>query len=202
MEMPLAKPISTGKIVGLAILGVLIIFVLWVMATYNSLVNLDENANRSLSDIEVQYQRRFDLIPNLVETAKGIANLEQSVFTKLAEARSKYAGAPAGAAGTNERIAAMNQFDSSLSRLLVIVENYPVLKSAESFLKLQDQLEGTENRVSVARNDYNASATQLNKKLRTFPSNLVASAFSFDRRELFNAVAEASAAPKVEFDFK
>ena len=92
------KPLSTGKIVGLAILGILIIFVLWTMVSYNSLVNLDENAKNALADIDVQYQRRFDLIPNLVATTKGIADLEKNIFTELAEARSKYAGSPSGSA--------------------------------------------------------------------------------------------------------
>ncbi|MBI2638121.1 LemA family protein [Candidatus Peregrinibacteria bacterium] len=193
------KPLSTGKIVGLVVLGVLIILVLWVMGTYNSLVSLNENAKTAQSDVEVQYERRFALIPNLVETAKGIAGLEQSVFTSLAEARSKYAGTPAQ---SNERIAAMNQFDTSLSRLLVIVENYPVLKSAESFLKLQDQLEGTENRISVARNQFNATVNQLNKKIQFFPSNLIAGIFGFQQRDRFEATEAAAKVPEVKFDFK
>lgn len=193
------KPLSTGKIVGLVLVGVLIVLVLWTMGTYNSLVSLNENAKTAQADVEVQYQRRFDLIPNLVETARGIAGLEQSVFTSLAQARSRYAGAPAG---SNERVGAINQLDTSLARLLVIVENYPVLKSSESFLKLQDQLEGTENRVSVARNNYNAAVNQLNKKIKFFPSNVIASVFGFSERVRFEAVAEASAAPKVQFNFK
>lgn len=193
------KPLSTGKIVGLVILGVLIILVLWVMGTYNSLVSLNENAKTAQSDVEVQYERRFALIPNLVETAKGIAGLEQSVFTSLAEARSKYAGAPQQ---SDQRVAAMNQFDTSLSRLLVIVENYPVLKSSESFLKLQDQLEGTENRISVARNQFNATVNQLNKKIQFFPSNVIAGLFGFQQRARFEAIEAAAKAPEVKFDFK
>ena len=193
------KPLSTGKIVGLVILGVLIIVVLWVMGTYNSLVSLNENAKTAQADIEVQYDRRFALIPNLVETAKGIAGLEQSVFTSLAEARSRYAGAPEK---TNERVTAINQFDSAFPRLLAIVENYPVLKSSESFLKLQDQLEGTENRIAVARNDFNAAVNQLNKRIQFFPSNVIARFFGFQERVRFEAVAEASTPPAVKFDFK
>lgn len=193
------KTLSTGKIIGFSVLGVLIIVVLWVMTSYNSLVSLEENAKTSLADIEVQYQRRFDLIPNLVEVASGIAELEKSVFTNLAEARSRYTGA---APGSNERVAAMGQFDSAFARLLVVVENYPQLKSSESFVTLQQQIEGTENRVQVSRNGYNAAVNALNKKIRFFPSNLIAGVFGFSERDRFQAEASASAVPKVEFDFK
>lgn len=194
------KPLSTGKIVLFVILGLLIVCALWAMTTYNSLVSLSENAKTAQADIEVQYQRRFDLIPNLVNTAKGIAGLEQSVFTELANARSKYAGA---GAGSTDKVSAINQFDGALARLLVIVENYPVLKSSESFLKLQDQLEGTENRISVSRNTYNSTVNQLNKKIQFFPSNVVAKLFGFDERARFEATESAKVSvPEVEFDFK
>ncbi|MBI5413456.1 LemA family protein [Candidatus Peregrinibacteria bacterium] len=194
------KPLSVGKIIGLVVLGLLIIFALWLMATYNSFVSFNENAKTAQADIEVQYQRRFDVIPNLVKTAEGIANLEKSVFTSLAEARSKYAGAQPG---SDDRIKAMGQFDTSLSRLMVIVENYPVLKSSESFLKLQDSIEGTENRISVARQNYNAVVNQLNKKIQYFPSNFVARIFGFGERTRFEVLEPAAkTAPKVEFDFK
>lgn len=194
------KPLSTGKIVLFVILGLLIVGALWAMTTYNSLVSLSENAKTAQADIEVQYQRRFDLIPNLVNTAKGIAGLEQSVFTELANARSKYAGA---SAGSTDKVSAINQFDGALSRLLVIVENYPVLKSSESFLKLQDQLEGTENRISVSRNTYNSTVNQLNKKIQFFPSNIVAKLFNFDEKQRFEATESAKVSvPEVKFDFK
>lgn len=194
------KPLSTGKIVLFVILGLLIVCALWAMTTYNSLVSLSENAKTAQADIEVQYQRRFDLIPNLVNTAKGIAGLEQSVFTELANARSKYAGA---SAGSTDKVSAINQFDGALSRLLVIVENYPVLKSSESFLKLQDQLEGTENRISVSRNTYNSTVNQLNKKIQFFPSNVVAKLFGFGERTRFEATESAKVSvPEVKFDFK
>lgn len=194
------KPLSTGKIILFVILGLLIVCALWAMTTYNSLVSLSENAKTAQADIEVQYQRRFDLIPNLVNTAKGIAGLEQSVFTELANARSKYAGA---SAGSTDKVSAINRFDGALSRLLVIVENYPVLKSSESFLKLQDQLEGTENRISVSRNTYNSTVNQLNKKIQFFPSNVVAKLFGFDKRSRFEATESAKVSvPEVKFDFK
>lgn len=192
------KTFSTGKIIGLVVLGVVVIGVFFVMGTYNSLVSLNENAKTAQADIEAQYQRRFDLIPNLVNTAKGIANLEQTVFTNLAEARSKYAGAPSG---SNERVNAMNQFNSDLSRLMVVVENYPQLKSSENFLKLQDQLEGTENRISTSRIAYNDAVNNLNKKIQYFPSNIIASMFNFGERIRFEAAQQAQVAPKVEFNF-
>lgn len=193
-------PLSAGKIVGLVILGVLIVLALWVVSSYNSLVKLNENAKTAQADIEVQYQRRFDLIPNLVQVAQGIADLEKSVFTELADARSRYAGAPSG---SNERIASMNQFDSAFSRLLVIVENYPVLKSSENFLKLQDQVEGTENRISVSRNTYNTVVNELNKKINFFPSNIIAKMFGFSEKDRFQATESAAkTVPEVKFDFK
>lgn len=194
-----ARPFGAGKIVGLALLGVLIVLAVWVMGSYNSLVNLTENAKTAQADVEVQYQRRFDLIPNLVKTVEAIATQEQKVFKDLADARSRYAGAPTG---SPDKIAAINQLDSSLARLLVVVENYPQLKSSESFLKLQDQLEGTENRIAVARNTYNDVVNQLNKKVRVFPSNIVAGIFNFEQRELFKAVEGAEVAPEVNFDFR
>ena len=193
------KSLSTGKIIGLVTLGVLLLLVVWIIISYNGLVRLNENVKTAQADIEVQYQRRFELIPNLVNTAQGIASLEQTVFTNLAEARTRYAGS---APGSPARITAINQFESQLARLLVIVENYPTLKSSESFLKLQDQLEGTENRISVARNTYNAFVNGLNKKVQFFPSNIVARLFGFGERERFKALQEAAKVPEVKFEFK
>jgi len=192
------KTFSTGKIIGLVVLGVVIIGVFFVMGTYNSLISLNENAKTAQAGIEAQYQRRFDLIPNLVNTAKGIGDLEQTVFENLANARARYSGA---AAGSNERVSAMNQFNSDLSRLLVVVENYPQLKSSENFLKLQDQLEGTENRISTSRIAYNDAVNTLNKKIQYFPSNIIAKMFNFSERIRFEATPQAQVAPKVEFNF-
>lgn len=196
MDAP--KPFSTGKIAGLVILAVLIIGALWVMVSYNSLVRLNENAKTAQADVEVQYQRRFDLIPNLVAAVQGIFTQEQTVFTALAEARTRYSGTQAG---TPERVAAINGVESSLARLLVVVENYPELRSAESVLALQDQLEGTENRISVARNNYNAVVNQLDKRIRTFPSVIIAKLFGFTERERFEATeAAAETVPKVDLN--
>jgi len=188
--------ISSGKITILVVLGILIVGLLWGMGGYNSLVNLDENAKTAQADIEVQYQRRFDLIPNLVATAGNLADREQDTFKALAEARTRYSGAPAG---SPERIGAIQNLDGALARLLVVVENYPSFKSSENYLKLQDQLEGTENRVQVSRNTYNAVVNDLNKKIRSFPSNFLAKIFGFDARDRFESEQEAAKAPKVDF---
>ena len=190
------QPLSTGKIVGFVVLGVLIILALWVMVSYNSLVSLNENAKTAQADVEVQYQRRFDLIPNLVNSVKGIMSQEQSVFKAIADARTHYAGT---AAGSPERVGAINQVEGSLSRLLGVMENYPTIKSADNVKALQDQLEGTENRISVARNTYNAVVNDLNKKINFFPSNIIAHLFGFQERERFEATKQAAQAPTVQF---
>lgn len=191
--------LTTGKIIGLVVLGVLIIGTLWSFSTYNSLVSLNENIKQAESDIEVQYQRRFELIPNLVKTVEGIANQEKAVFTALAEARTRYAGTTQG---TPDHEQAINQVESSLGRLLVITENYPQLRSSESFSKLQDQLEGTENRISVSRTRFNEVVTPYNKKIRTFPSVLVARLFGFTENNRYKSVEAAATAPVVDFDIK
>ena len=194
------KALSTGKIVLLVVLGVLVVAALWVWSTYNALVSLNENAKTAQADIEVQYQRRFDLIPNLVSAVEGIMEQEREVFAQLAEARTRYAGTQAG---SSDRVGAINQVEGSLARLLVVMENYPQLRSSESVQKLQDQLEGTENRISVARNTYNAVVNELNKKVQTFPSVIIARVFGFDQRERFKATEEAATTvPKVDFDIQ
>jgi len=189
---------SSGRVALFAVLGVLIVGLLWGMGAYNSLVGLDENAQTAQADIEVQYQRRFDLIPNLVGSVEGIFEQEREVFGQLAEARTRYSGS---AAGSEERIGAIASVESALSRLLVVVENYPELRSSESVQKLQDQLEGTENRIQVARNNYNAVVNELNKKIRRFPSNIIAGIFNFDPRPRFEASDDAAnTVPEVDFN--
>jgi LemA protein len=163
--------------------------------TYNRLVTLDEGVKEAWSQVDTQLQRRFDLIPNLVETVKGFAAQEKDVFIKVTEARSKVAGA-----GTiPEKIEANNQLTSALSRLLVVVERYPDIKSNENFIRLQDELAGTENRIAVARRRYNEAVKEYNVKVRSFPSNLMAKAFDFEKAEFYEAPAEAAAPPKVQF---
>ena len=164
-------------------------------STYNSLVALDEGVKESWAQIETQLQRRMDLIPNYVETVKGYAAQEKDVLVKVTEARSKVAGA-----GTiPEKIEANNQLTSALSRLMVVVEKYPDLKSNQNFLHLQDELAGTENRISVERKRYNDAVQGYNVAIRSFPANLLAGMFGFGKAAFFEAPAAAKAAPQVKF---
>lgn len=164
-------------------------------STYNSLVALDEGVKESWAQIETQLQRRMDLIPNYVETVKGYAAQEKDVLVKVTEARSKVAGA-----GTiPEKIEANNQLTSALSRLMVVVEKYPDLKSNENFLRLQDELAGTENRIAVARKRYNEAVKQLNTAIRSFPANMIAKSFDFKAATYFDAPESAATPPPVKF---
>ncbi|MBU1700766.1 MAG: LemA family protein [Candidatus Eisenbacteria bacterium] len=188
-----------GAIIGLVILGILIVLGLsvggWVKTTYNGLVGLDETSKTAWSEVENQFQRRYDLIPNLVETVKGYAQHEQDVFVKVTEARSKVAGA-----GTvEEKINANQELSGALARLMVVVERYPDLKANENFIRLQDELAGTENRIATARRRYNETARDLNIKIRTFPANIIAGMFGFERATLFETTEDAKEAPKVKF---
>lgn len=167
---------------------------------YNRLQELDEGVNRAQAQIQTQLQRRADLVPNLVETVKGVAAQESTVFTAVAEARSRLAGAAAG--GTLQEMAEANAaLTAPLGRLLAIAEAYPELRSSENFTQLQDQLEGTENRIAVARNDYNGAVEQFNAMIRRFPTNLTAKMFGLGKaREYFEATApNAETAPQVQF---
>lgn len=167
----------------------------WVMGSYNGLVTKSEAVDASWSQVETQYQRRFDLIPNLVSATKGYLNQEQKVFGAIAEARTRYASAPAG---TNERVQATAQYESALARLLVVMENYPQLKSDATVRGLTDELAGTENRVLVSRDRYNEQVRDYNVMIKRFPRNVLAGIFGFDAREFFQSDESASVAPKVE----
>ena len=178
--------------VGVVVLLVLVIagqFIGWK----NRLIEMDENTKTQWAQVESQLQRRLDLIPNLVETVKGYAKHEETVFTEVTKARASVAGA----SSPSDKIAANNQLSSALSRLLVVAESYPDLKANQNFLALQDELAGTENRISVSRQRYNEAARMLNATRRKFPYSLVAA--SFKEAPYFEAVAEAKEAPKVKF---
>ena len=177
------------------ILGVLVVLVLWIIMIYNGLVAMRQRVNQSFADIDVQLKQRHDLIPNLVETVKGFAKQEQEVLVKVTEARSRVAGAGTPA----ETMAASNELSNALSRLLVVVEKYPELKSDQNFLRLQDELAGTENRLAVARKRYNDTVQAYNTTSKRFPTNLLAMVFGFESREYFEAPESAQAAPKVTF---
>ncbi|MBI4918533.1 LemA family protein [archaeon] len=173
-------------------LGVLVLLLLiWFAGSYNSLVSTDENVNKAWGNVQAQYQRRFDLIPNIVETVKGYATHEADLFTKITELRSQWS--------SNPSVNTAQELDGAIGRLLLVAENYPQLKASENFLNLQAQLEGTENRVAVARQDYNGAVQLYNVKVRRLPTNIVASLFGFNVKESFKADAGAQTAPKVDF---
>lgn len=171
---------------------------------YNSLVQMDESVKTNWSNVEAQYQRRADLIPNLVSTVKGAAKFEQGTLTAVIEARSKASQIKIDPDKlTPENIqkyqAAQGQISQTLSRLMVLTENYPELKATQQFSELSAQLEGTENRITVARKDYNEAVQQFNTKVRSFPNNIMAGMFGFSPKTAFKADAGAENAPKVEF---
>ena len=163
--------------------------------SYNRFTALEESIKGSWGEVQNQLQRRNDLIPNLVETVKGVAAQEQQVFGQIAESRAKLAGAKT----PQETIAAANEQSSALARLLMVVENYPQLRSSESFNRLMDELAGTENRLTVARGRYNERIQEYNTLRRQFPSNVTGKIFGFQEYPYFEAPKEAQAVPKVEF---
>lgn len=176
--------------------GILFIFGSWFAGAYNNLVKVDEEANQAFANVEADLQRRFDLVGNLVETVKGAANFEKDTFTEVTAARSAWASAKT----PDEKVAASNQMEGALARLLVTVEAYPELKATQNFSDLQVQLEGTENRIAVARTRYNDAATIANKLMRSFPNNVLLLIFSgFERHTLFEATEGADKAPAVKF---
>lgn len=177
--------------IGIAIVVVLVLG--WAFSSYNSLVSLNEQINGQWAQVQTQYQRRLDLIPNLVSSVQGAMKQEQKVFGDLAEARSHYAGATT----VDEKAAAATQVESSLSRLLVVMENYPQLKSSETVQTLMSQLEGTENRVSVERQRFNDAVRVYDTKVKTAPTSIIASIFGFAPRNYFEAATGAEVAPKV-----
>ena len=187
------------KILGI-IAAVVILFVVILASMYisrrNQMVAMKENVDQAWSQVDVVIQRRADLIPNLVQTVKGYATHEQTVFDDVAKARA----ALGGARTPSDRIAANNQLTGALSRLLMIVENYPNLKANENFLRLQDELAGTENRIAVERRRYNQAVQAYNTYIQLFPNNLVASIMGFQRNDAyFRATEQAQQVPKVDF---
>ncbi len=174
---------------------VLVVIVLYGFSTYNSLITLNVNADTQWKQVETDYQRRFDLIPSLVESVKGVMKQEQAVFTAIADARTKYSGAVTA----DERAKAAGQVESALGRLLVITENYPQLKSSETMNTFMSQLEGTENRISVQRARFNDAIKAYNLKVKRIPSSIVAMIIGFDERSYFEASAGSENAPEVKF---
>lgn len=190
---------------GLIITIVVIVLVaLWGILSYNGLVEKDEKVSNKWANVETQYQRRSDLIPNLVNTVKGYAKHESQTLEAVMAARSQATQVKIDPSNcTPQQLAAYQKAQgdvtTALGKLLAITENYPDLKANQNFLELQSQLEGTENRINVARKDFNDSAKQYNTSLRRFPRNIIASMFGFEKRNYFEAEAGAEKAPKVEF---
>lgn len=188
---------------GLILLGVVV--VLWFIGTRNDLVTKDETINNAWSDVESQYQRRYDLIPNLVEIVKGYAAHERETFTAVTEARSKVnnvhvnvENAP-NAALFQQFSEAQGELSQAMSRLMVVVEKYPELKANEEFAKLHDDYAGTENRINVARLAYNKVVKELNAKIRRFPASIVASMSGIEKRDYFKSDEGSEKAPKIQF---
>ena len=178
------------------ILGVVVLVGFWFWSGYNKLVVINEGVDGQWAQVEAQYQRRLDLIPNLVSSVEGAMEQEREVFSGLAEARANYSGA----GNSEERVAAANQIESSLSRLLVVMEAYPDLKSSEAVQTLMAQLEGTENRVSVERQRYNDQVRDFKVIIKRFPTNILALMFGFGDRNYFEAAAGSEVAPSVDFN--
>jgi len=188
----------------LGIIGAVFFTTMLSSCGYNSMVTLDEDVKTKWNQVETQYQRRSDLIPNLVSTVKGAAKFEEGTLTAVVEARAKASQIKVDAGDLSpEKIekfqAAQGQVSQALSRLMVLTENYPELKATQQFSDLSVQLEGTENRIAVARKDFNDSVQQYNTKVRSFPNNLTAGMFGFKQRVGFKADQGAENAPKVEF---
>lgn len=198
-----------------ALILALVIFGGYFVSVRNNLVGLEEGVNQQWAQVESQYQRRYDLIPNLVRTVQGAANFEKSTLEAVVNARARVGqvaapagGGPPGAANAPSDQGSLDQFaaaqqglSSALSRLLVVVERYPELKANQNFLELQSQLEGTENRIAVERGRYNESAQAFNTAVRRFPANLVANMSGFKQKAYFRGAAGSQQAPDVNFNF-
>ncbi len=191
----MGKTAKTLVIVGIVILVILLSIFFSIKGTYNTLVRLDEGIKGAWAQVENQLQRRYDLIPNYVETVKGYARHEKEVFLRVTEARSKVGSAT----NIKEKIGANNELSSALSRLLFVVERYPDLKANQNFIRLQDELAGTENRISVERRRYNEAVKTYNVKIRSFPTNILAGMFGFTKAEFFKVAAIAKEVPKIKF---
>ncbi|KAJ50417.1 LemA protein [Clostridium tetanomorphum] len=180
----------------LIVLGILIVLIAPIISSYNKIVSLDQNIKKAESNIDSDLQRRSDLIPNLVETVKGYAKQEKDIFTDIANARARLNGAQ----GVKDKANADEELTSAISRLLVVVERYPDLKSNENFRGLMVQLEGTENRINVARKDYNVAVEKYNGTIKKFPTSVIASIFRFEEKSYYKANEGAKEVPKVDFN--
>lgn len=181
--------------IGLIVLAIIIVIAVVLIAGYNGIVSASEEVDNKFATIDTQLQRRADLIPNLVNTVKGYADQEKDVINSVTTAREKLVGANSVSA----KAEADQELTNALSRLLVIVENYPDLKSSQNFMQLSDELAGTENRIATARRDYNEAVKSYNLKIKKFPSNIMANMFGFGAKDYFEASEGSKEVPKVEF---
>ena len=182
--------------IGWIILAIVVVLIIAVIAMYNSLVSARIRVDNAWSQIDVQLQRRFDLIPNFVETVKGYMNHESETFTKIADLRTAWAGANT----VSEKAALDNQLSDTLKTIMAVSENYPDLKANQNFSELSEELRNTENKISFARQFYNDTVTRYNEKLQIFPSNIIANIFNFKERDLFE-VENAEVKKNVKVDF-
>ena len=185
-----------GLIIGGAIVGVVLLLGIILGGTYNGLMSKEEEVEGKLADISVQLERRADLIPNLVSSVKGMAKHEQDVIDSVTTARENLVNAN----GVTEKAEANQKLSSALNNLLVVVENYPDIKSSANFIQLQDELAGTENRIAVARRDYNEAVKEYNKSIKSFPKNILAGMFGFEEKEYFEAKDSSNEVPEVSFE--
>lgn len=199
------KGLMIGCGVGAVIVVIIIGFVLWGVSIYNNLITLEEGVNQSWAQVENQYQRRADLVPNLVNTVRGVADFEKETYTAVTEARAKVNQinvTPQMLEDPNafqQFQSAQGELGNALSRLLVTVENYPQLKANENFMQLQAQLEGTENRIAVERMKFNQTVQNYNTTIRRFPANFIAGIAGFNQKQYFQAAEGSETVPEVQF---
>jgi len=185
-----------GLIIGGVVVAIVAIIIMMFGGTYNGLVKSEENVNSKLADISVQLERRADLIPNLVNTVKGYAAHETEVIDSITSSREKLLNADS----VGEKAKANEELTNAINNLLVVVENYPDLKANTNFIQLQDELAGTENRIAVARKDYNDAVKKYNTAIKTFPKNILAGMFGFSEKEYFEAKESSNEVPNVSFE--
>ena len=180
----------------LVLIAIIIIVIAMFVSSYNGIIAKSEEVDNKFATIDTQLQRRGDLIPNLVNTVKGYAKQEQDVINSVTEARTKLAGATT----VSDKAKADEELTGALNRLMVVVENYPDLKSSQNFIQLSDELAGTENRIATARRDYNEAVKEYNLKIKRFPTNIIAGMFGYSKRDYFEASEQSKEVPNVNFD--
>ena len=185
-----------SSIVILAVIAIVIIIIAMFVSSYNNIVAKAEEVDNKFAAVDTQLQRRADLIPNLVNTVKGYAKQEQDVINSVTEARTKLAGATT----VSDKAKADEELTGALNRLMVVVENYPDLKSSQNFIQLSDELAGTENRIATARRDYNEAVKEYNLKIKRFPTNIIAGMFGYSKRDYFESSEQSKEVPNVNFD--